>query len=66
MDDTRITAEDLIDVYWKTADALDADSDDGPRHEWHLQVFEKILIHCGWTVDEWNTEMDLLKTKEDT
>jgi hypothetical protein len=57
---------DLIDVWWKTADIMEASSASASqeRKSWHAHIFEKILIQCGWTIEEWNEAMDLMKEEE--
>ncbi len=54
----------LVETWWKTAEALEAmpGSDPG-RVTWHAHVFERILKQCGWTVMEWNETVDLQKKK---
>ncbi len=54
----------LVDAWWKTAEALDAlPGCDRSRTDWHANVFEGILKQCGWTVKEWNDAVDLQKQR---
>ena len=58
--------KDLIDVWWETARVLEAlPGADDTHVGWHSSIFEKILVQCGWTVEEWNeaVETDKLKVK---
>lgn len=52
----RAALNDLVDTWWKTAEAMDAvgDAASQERKNWHARVFEKILDQCGWTTSEWN------------
>lgn len=52
----RAELNDLVDAWWKTAEAMDAmpDTASPDRKSWHARVFEKILEQCGWTTPEWN------------
>lgn len=52
----RAELNDLVDVWWKTAEAMEATPAlaSKERQEWHARVFEKILDQCGWTTTEWN------------
>ena len=47
---------DLVDVWWKTAEVFEvgAVAAEPARVNWHASVFERILIQCGWSVQEWN------------
>jgi hypothetical protein len=50
----------LVEAWWKTAEALNALPGCEPsRTSWHAHVFERILIMCGWTTEEWNEAVDL-------
>lgn len=53
---SRAELNDLVDVWWKTAEAMEAlpAIADQKRKDWHARVFEKILNQCGWTTLEWN------------
>lgn len=49
--------DDLADAWWKTAHCMKAVPSDETSEAmkiWHSVVFEKILIQCGWTIEEWN------------
>lgn len=62
----KATLEDLIDVWWKTADIMGASSQEDPtKCAWHSHVFDNILIHCGWTVDEWNEALEIESVRRD-
>lgn len=52
----RAELNDLVDVWWRTAEAMDAmpATASQERKDWHSRVFEKILNQCGWTTVEWN------------
>jgi len=54
----------LADTWWKTATALEAlPGAEQVRVDWHAHVFEKILVQCGWTVQEWNEVVASKKNK---
>ena len=49
--------DDLADAWWKTAKCMKAIPQEETSEAirvWHSTVFEKILIQCGWTIEEWN------------
>ena len=53
--ESKAEYDDLVDAWWKTADALDArPPTEESRINWHAHVFERILVQCGWSVQEWN------------
>lgn len=55
---------DLVDTWWKTADVLDArPPTNEARSNWHAVVFERILVQCGWSVQEWNEIIETEKPK---
>lgn len=46
---------DLIDTWWKTTEIMDVTNNSPQeRINWHAYVFERILMQCGWTSEEWN------------
>jgi hypothetical protein len=54
----------LVDTWWKTAEALDAlPGCKKSKMDWHAHVFERILDQCGWSVKEWNEAVSLQKQK---
>jgi len=62
--DSKAKYMDLVDTWWKTADVLDARPPaNDTRVSWHAHVFEKILIQCGWSVQEWNETIEIEKAK---
>jgi hypothetical protein len=49
--------DELADAWWKTAKCMNAVPSEETSEAirvWHSTVFEKILIQCGWTIEEWN------------
>ncbi len=64
---SEVTYEDLVDAWWKTADAMNVTKDDScPKwlRSWHTSVFERILQQCGWTVERWNHAVESINNKE--
>lgn len=58
----KATYIDLCDTWYKLREALEV-VDDSPEHmhSYHRHVFEKTLTACGWTVLEWNAEVERTK-----
>ena len=61
---------DLVDAWWKTAELFEVTPTtvEAVRTSWHAHVFERILIQCGWSVQEWNDTIasELNKTQKAT
>jgi hypothetical protein len=54
----------LVDAWWKSAEALEALPGAADyRVDWHSRIFETVLRHCGWTVEEWNNVVEAEKAK---
>lgn len=61
----KASYEDLIDIWWKTAAAMQfspGESSESMRL-WHAAVFEKCLKHLGWEIAEWNESNEALRKK---
>lgn len=54
----------LVETWWRTAEVMEAmPGSEETRINWHAHVFERILVSCGWTTEEWNDAVDLQKQK---
>lgn len=62
-EEIRSSYEDLVDAWWKIGQALEVEADSsGWKNIWHNRVFCEVLTQCGWTVPEWNSEVNSRRT----
>lgn len=64
--DCKAAYKDLVDAWWKIAEAMDAmPPATEARSQWVSNVFGRLLDQCGWTIDEWNEAVDTEKESND-